>query len=850
MLPKCVLVAPKRRGRHHKPLPINHLCDLWSKGQFGFLWEHASQQVTSRTRQAHTSGSDHNIRLAIGLAKEGLYGKACQILTSSGVAPNNDTTWQLLQAKHPKGPPPVCPPNDTSNFPSILPNTFDILSVLRSFTKSTACGPSGLRVQHLLDATEVPMQSSICSSLRSIVNLLATSSVSNVVSKFLAGGNLTALTKDKPGSPPDIRPIAVGETLRRLVGKCLCQITKGKASDYFSPHQFGVACPSGAEKIVHGLRSCIEEHQNEQDFVVMKIDLRNAFNLVSRQALLDECSAHFPELLQWAAWCYGQHPLLWSPMGTIMSESGVQQGDPLGPLLFCLVLQKVLSAIASDPNCFDLLFHAWYIDDGVIAGSKQAIVQALSIIQDLGPPLGLVINSLKCELNGDCDLQPFPSEMKKCNAFNFEILGAPIGDTIFCAKFIAEKRAGASKFLALLKEVGSLDSQVALVLLRQCGGFCRFVHIARCTPPSLASEGLHFFDIDVRQCFSDCLSIDLPNTAWQQAQLCLSRGGLGLRSLSQHSAAAYVASSAVSGSATNTSHHLLQSIDCFNSLVSPADVTSTDELLTSPKNQKELSSRIEHSQFQALFESSSLPNRARLLSVASPHAASWLSVVPSPGLNLHLESAEFQTAIKWWLGIDLFSGEKCPCCLTLSLDPLGHRALTCRHNGDVVSRHNRVRDVFFESCRQAGIGGQMEVGSGLGHDARRTRPADVLVPNWVLGKPAAFDITVTSPLTPITLHEASVTSGSTAQVAENRKHASNDAKCSELGWVCVPLAVEAYGCWGPEAQTNLSRLAARLAIRSNCCKSQATLALYGRLNLVLVRANARALLSRSMATGC
>ena len=51
--------------------------------------------------------------------------------------------------------------------------------------------------------------------------------------------------------------------------------------------------------------------------------------------------------------------------------------------------------------------------------------------------------------------------------------------------------------------------------------------------------------------------------------------------------------------------------------------------------------------------------------------------------------------------------------------------------------------------------------------------------------------------------------GSTAQVAENRKHASNDAKCSELGWVCaLPLAVEVYGCWGPEAQINFSRLAA------------------------------------------
>ena len=74
--------------------------------------------------------------------------------------------------------------------------------------------------------------------------------------------------------------------------------------------------------------------------------------------------------------------------------------------------------------------------------------------------------------------------------------------------------------------------------------------------------------------------------------------------------------------------------------------------------------------------------------------------------NLHLESAEFQTAIKWWLGIDLFSGKKCPCCLTLSLDPLGHHALTCRHNGDVVSRHNRVRDVYLSLVgRLHGIGG-------------------------------------------------------------------------------------------------------------------------------------------------
>ena len=40
------------------------------------------------------------------------------------------------------------------------------------------------------------------------------------------------------------------------------------------------------------------------------------------------------------------------------------------------------------------------------------------------------------------------------------------------------------------------------------------------------------------------------------------------------------------------------------------------------------------------------------------------------------------------------------------------------------------------------------------------------------------------------------------------KHNANDAKCTELGWVCIPLAVETYGYWGAEAQGSISRLAA------------------------------------------
>ena len=173
-----------------------------------------------------------------------------------------------------------------------------------------------------------------------------------------------------------------------------------------------------------------------------------------------------------------------------------------------------------------------------------------------------------------------------------------------------------------------------------------------------------------------------------------------------------------------------------------------------------------------------------------------------------------------WLGIDSFVGSRCPFCPTHSLDPLDHRALTCKYNEDVVSCQNRPRGAFFKSCRQAGVCGKMEAGIGLGHGKWCTRPANVLISNWDLGKPAAFDLTVISLLNPITLYEACVTAGSSAQISEQRKHASSDAKCSQLGWACIPLAVENYGCWGAEARVHLSRLASCLAAGLNNTKSQ------------------------------
>ena len=156
-----------------------------------------------------------------------------------------------------------------------------------------------------------------------------------------------------------------------------------------------------------------------------------------------------------------------------------------------------------------------------------------------------------------------------------------------------------------------------------------------------------------------------------------------------------------------------------------------------------------------------------------------------------------------------------------------------------------MRDAFSQFCHRACLWGQLEVACGLGGDKRHSRPADIYVQNWIISKPAAFDLTVTSPLNLSTLTEGGVARGSAAMAADVRKHDDNDRKCAELGWVSIPLAVETYGYWEAEAQSTISRLASRLVIQLQCSKSKAITTIYQHLKLTLVRANARALLSRS-----
>ena len=154
--------------------------------------------------------------------------------------------------------------------------------------------------------------------------------------------------------------------------------------------------------------------------------------------------------------------------------------------------------------------------------------------------------------------------------------------------------------------------------------FCKLTQIARIPPPNLDQSALAAFDDNVRACFMECTAIDLsPNCpAWKQAALSLSHGGLGLPSVFLHCSAAYISSISASSLTTSFHHNSLRpSIFIMPRLVSPNEALSStfDSIHT---NRHVLSQNLDDKQFQSLLQSSTLADRARLLSISSPHASS------------------------------------------------------------------------------------------------------------------------------------------------------------------------------------------------------------------------------------
>ena len=435
---KCVLRACNRGGKKQKRNQDQHLeerFDRWNAGEYGKLWSEAVS--LKRSKRQRTNSIEEISVSAKTLCLQGQYCRGAKVLASEDLARDNKATFKALEKLHPKEPlPNVILPDDTASYAfQFSKNVVD--EQLKTFSKHTAAGPSKMfpeHLQHAVDCTAPDWSEFALKAITKFVNFSSRGLFPVFISKALCCASLTALSKKKGG----VRPIAVGEVLRRNIAKFLASEAKSEAIELFDSLQLGVGVSGGAEAVIHSSKIIYDNIVSAQtDKGVLQIDFQNAFNSVKRSHLIKAAYEFIPGVAAFPNFYYSQHtPLLYNN-AIIQSESGVQQGDPLGPLLFSLTLWPIIQKIKT--SIPDLVQHTLYLDDGFIADSEDQIKQTLKILANEGPERGLFLRKDKCGLWSIKDLPSVDQAVKRNLGNGCEILGAAVGSKVFVASCLKRR---------------------------------------------------------------------------------------------------------------------------------------------------------------------------------------------------------------------------------------------------------------------------------------------------------------------------------------------------------------------------------------------------------------------------
>jgi hypothetical protein len=267
-----------------------------------------------------------------------------------------------------------------------------------------------------------------------------------------------------------------------------------------------------------------------------------------------------------------------------------------------------------------------------------------------------------------------------------------------------------------------------------------------------------------------------------------------------------------------------------------------------PKIQSQLSALIDKVTFGQLFEKFDDSGRARLLSLSAPHSLSWLSVLPSTKLGLKLSPEEFVTSIGLTLGLKIFPQEfKCPAeSCKQKMDVYGTHAILCACSGDRIKRHNALRNCLREKLSSACLSPVLEPKHILRDSGKK--PADILVPDYHLGRDACLDIAITCPIQDKYCSKAAqIQSFSADDYAQNIKIPKYSNVIANESLMFIPIIFETFGALNTEGYGFLEEVVRRNNFRrgdSLLVKSHSNIQLYQSLGVCLQRHNARMVNSR------
>ena len=207
-----------------------------------------------------------------------------------------------------------------------------------------ASGPSQLdaeQYRHILASSKYKLEGK---HLREQIALLGRKLASEIVDpsslEALVACRLIPLDKC-----PGVRPIGVGEVLRRLIGKTIGWALKEDIQFAAGPLQAATGLQGGAEAAIHAMKNIFESQDTE---AVILVDADNAFNKLNRQVALHNIQHICPPFATILTNTYRQPSRLFVAGGKeMLSCEGSTQGDNLAGTFYFTHLEQFHSRIRS-----------------------------------------------------------------------------------------------------------------------------------------------------------------------------------------------------------------------------------------------------------------------------------------------------------------------------------------------------------------------------------------------------------------------------------------------------------------------------------------------------------------------
>ncbi|KAF0306974.1 Retrotransposable element SLACS protein [Amphibalanus amphitrite] len=765
---------------------------------------------------------------------------AIRLLASKDqLAQSSQEIIDSLQLKHPPSPDDLALPAAPDESIQLCQVTEpEVAASIASFDTGSSAGLDGLRPAHLKDLTTRSTGEAgvrLISALTALVNLVLSGDVPASARDAFFGGALTALRKPGGG----VRPIAVGNTYRRLATKVALKPISAELGDLLRPVQLGYGTTGGCEAAAHATRRFNDELG--EGSAIIKIDMRNAFNSIRRDHFLHQVRERVPSLFHLLWQAYSAPTPLFYETATITSATGLQQGDPCGPAVFALAIDQVARGVTAPFNC-------WYLDDGTIGGQVSTICLDLQKLIPAMASIGLSINARKCEIilpDGSADEEAMQAVRRihelipgaaVLGASEQTILGAPITEA--AADTVMEEKQGELKHM--VERLHHLDAHTALFLLRNCIWLPKLQYLLRASPLYRQASLLSQLDAVMQSALTSISNVKLTGASWEQAVLPTRYGGLGLRLLVDVALPSYVSSlhachgiiySCLPDSMTAcVTEEREKAVNDWQEAAGGENVPERDEQL----KQKAWDAVLAKQQQEKLLSEANQYDRARLLSTAAPESGAWLHAAPSANLGTLLDRETLRVAIALRLGADVCRPHRCRCGSIA--DSKGYHALTCKFSAGRHPRHTALNDIVRRALQSARIPSLLEPTGVDRGDGKR--PDGISIFPFKNGMCLAWDATCVNTYADSHVLAAATSAGTAAREAEVKKRKKYDDLTQRFHF--EPLAFETSGACGPSTKVFVRELGARIASVTEDRRETAWL--WQRLALAVVRGNAASIL--------